>query len=280
MQGFFQYDDKRWLVNGAGMAGVSNGDRAIGNFVAEALWEYKNTFVEPRTLGCELEGTLSERQSMTLQIECSSGGGVVWDETVEFDYSRNFYEYQPSSLDTIAGNYTLRVMPATNTLNINADGVVFSMYRNGPRCTVNGQVSLIDTRYNLYWMEWLFSSCSQDRIDNPRKGKPREVGVARIDPIDPVSPHQNGGMYVVQYVAHAEKLVANAPAQVAWDRVCAQIFETTTAGSMKLGVPVGRIEQDVGVDNAQSAAFHGGKKLVAVRHIDPRAAAGPRGQCR
>jgi hypothetical protein len=65
-----------------------------------------------------------------------------------------------SSLAEIAGNYTLTVNAATNTLNINGDGTLFGMYHNGPRCTVNGTVSLIDSGFNLYRVEFSFSTCS------------------------------------------------------------------------------------------------------------------------
>ena len=164
MHGYFQHDEREWLVGGAGMVGISDGNRLIGNFVAQASWEFAaNTFVEPETLSCELDGSVRERQSMFLRIECSSGYRVVWNELVEFAYAGHSYEYQPSSLEAIAGNYTLPAGSQANTLNINSDGVVFGMFHLGLRCIVNGQLSLIDTRFNLYWLEWRFSSCSPPR---------------------------------------------------------------------------------------------------------------------
>ena len=161
MHGFFPYDERQWLIGGAGMVGVNDGNRLIGNFVAQASWELEtNVFVDPETLSCELDGSVRERRSMFLRIVCSSGDRAVWNELVEFVYAGHSYEYQPSSLEAIAGNYTLPAGLQTNTLNINSDGVVFGIFHLGLRCTINGQVSLIDTRYNLYWMEWRFSSCS------------------------------------------------------------------------------------------------------------------------
>jgi hypothetical protein len=64
-----------------------------------------------------------------------------------------------SSLADIAGNYTFPPKPQTNTLNINASGVVFGMLDNGPNCTVNGQVQIIDARFNLYRFEIQLSLC-------------------------------------------------------------------------------------------------------------------------
>ena len=157
MHGFFPYDERRWVVGGAGRVGVNDRNRLIGNFVAQASWELApNIFVDPETLSCELDGSLRERQSMLLRITCSGDGGVAWNELVEFAYAGHSYEYQPSSLEAIAGNYTLPAGTQTNTLNINSDGVVFGIFHLGLTCTVNGQVSLIDTRFNMYWMEWRF----------------------------------------------------------------------------------------------------------------------------
>ena len=191
--GYFQYDEFKWLVGGAGMLGVSNRNRVIGNFVAQASREFTaNTFVGPRTMSCELEGTVWERHLMVLRIDCS-GDGVAWNELVEIGYVGISYEYQPSSLDTIAGNYTLRVAPETNTFNINADGVVFGMFHLGFTCTVNGQVSLIDSRYNMYWMEWLFSNCSQPA---PRFEGAEYRGIAGVAPPDFVNDRE-GTVYVL-----------------------------------------------------------------------------------
>ena len=159
IRGFFLHDDKHWLIGGGGMVGVSGGNGVIGNFVAEALWEENNSFVESRTLSCDLRGTVWERHSMVMTIECS-GRDVAWEERAEFVYWDFSYEYQPSSLDAIAGNYAPPEAPQTNTLNINADGVVFGVYHFGARCTINGQVTVVDARYNLYWMEWQFSNCT------------------------------------------------------------------------------------------------------------------------
>ena len=49
---------------------------------------------------------------------------------------------------------------ATNSLNINGDGTLFGLYDNGPRCTLNGTVSIIDANFNLYRFEVLFSTCT------------------------------------------------------------------------------------------------------------------------
>ena len=37
---------------------------------------------------------------------------------------------------------------------------MFGIYHNGPRCTLNGTVSIIHPDFNLYRFEILFSSCT------------------------------------------------------------------------------------------------------------------------
>ncbi len=37
--------------------------------------------------------------------------------------------------------------------------MLFGIYVNGAECTVNGQVEAVEQRFNLYSVEWTFSSC-------------------------------------------------------------------------------------------------------------------------
>lgn len=83
----------------------------------------------PTNLGCDLSGDVTERVEMTLSIVCSDDLGIVYDETVSLFYVPEYEN--DSSLADIAGNYTLFFNPATNTLNVAADGTVFGMYDNG-----------------------------------------------------------------------------------------------------------------------------------------------------
>ena len=65
-----------------------------------------------------------------------------------------------SSLNAIAGNYTLSIRPTTNMLNITSDGTLFGMYHNGANCTVNGTVSVINADYSLLWVDWIMTDCT------------------------------------------------------------------------------------------------------------------------
>jgi hypothetical protein len=109
-------------------------------------------------LDCTVSGTVSTRASMQLTTVCVDSAGASTTTSLSFMYDARYDA--DSSLAEIAGNYTLSVNAATNTLNINGDGTLFGMYHNGPRCTLNGTVSIIHSDFNLYRFELLFSSCT------------------------------------------------------------------------------------------------------------------------
>jgi len=112
----------------------------------------------PTIISCSLSGTVVEHTRFTAQISCSDDDALIYDESVVL-MSQPGYQ-NGSSLDAIAGNYTLASNPATNTLNITTDGTVFGMYDNGPSCTVNGLVSIIDDRFSLLEVNWTLSMCT------------------------------------------------------------------------------------------------------------------------
>jgi hypothetical protein len=106
---------------------------------------------------CDLTGTVNERISLSLNVECTDPAGATRSATVTLGYDPD-YE-RDSSLALIAGNYTLTFRPLTNVLSINSDGILFGTYDNGPNCTVNGSVSLIDPAYSFYRFAWQLSAC-------------------------------------------------------------------------------------------------------------------------
>ena len=61
----------------------------------------------------------------------------------------------PSSLATIAGNYT----DGSNTLSIDGNGVIFEQDPT-TGCVINGRVSLINAQYNAYSLSVTFSMCT------------------------------------------------------------------------------------------------------------------------
>src|SRR5690606_9203063 len=106
---------------------------------------------------CEFTGTLRERSSMTIELECADDSGIERKDSLTLSYDGD-YETD-SSLARIAGTYTLRFGEQTNVLTIFDDGVVFGSYDNVFACTVNGLVTTIDPAFNLYRVEWQLSGC-------------------------------------------------------------------------------------------------------------------------
>lgn len=105
---------------------------------------------------CTFTGTLKERVSMSITVDCTEASGTDTHSTYILGYDNNYD--QASSLATLAGNYEFS-LSADNFLNIDANGVIFGNYHNGPNCTVNGTVAVIDPLYNLYDVEWHLSLC-------------------------------------------------------------------------------------------------------------------------
>jgi len=61
----------------------------------------------------------------------------------------------PSSLAAVAGNYS----DGNATLSINSNGVIFEQDPTSG-CVLNGQISLIDARYDVYSVSITDSNCS------------------------------------------------------------------------------------------------------------------------
>lgn len=166
---------------GSGAVVVTDGDRLAGSFDARGLGGESSSPEVAETERCEFEGSILERVAMHIDLECSGGGGSRSESrTLLFDarYERG------SSLDAIAGNYTLPFARLTNTLAIGNDGVVFGMYDNGPSCTVNGTVRPVDRRFNLYRFEWLLAGCG---VEHARFEGVRLSGLGFLSP--PGRPH-------------------------------------------------------------------------------------------
>lgn len=105
---------------------------------------------------CDFTGTLVERVSMNIVLDCKDSSGVTRSPSVILGYDTDYDG--GSSLATIAGNYTF-ALKSTNVLNIDGNGVIFGIYDNGPNCTVNGTAEIVDARYNLYALKWQMSLC-------------------------------------------------------------------------------------------------------------------------
>lgn len=144
------------IAFGSGAVSLDANNRVSGGYEAKGILPDPVSAI-PGVLTCDLAGTVNPRATLQVDLGCSDSNGPILDESLTF-FSRPGYD-QDSDLATIAGNYTLAQLAGTNTLNIAGDGTVFGMFNNGPNCTVNGQVALIDPDYNLYDVSWTLSSC-------------------------------------------------------------------------------------------------------------------------
>ena len=195
------------LSQGSGMLSVSDANDvdSIFHFVTQPGF----TFADGTTsANCSLSGTLSERQTMTIAVNCRTAAILRTQFTAALSYAE-FYD-SDSSLATIAGIY----QGPKAVLNIAGDGTVFSQ-EPGTGCVVNGQVNIIDSAFNAYDLEFTYSNCTgtdaamngasfagialiDDRVT------PQELDVAAIGDLDGDAVSFEG--YFVSFVETLERL--------------------------------------------------------------------------
>ncbi len=151
--GGFHFIDE-FLNQGSGILTVSNGNDVSGNF--QLVSELGFTFPDGTTLAdCTLSGTVTERQTLTVTVNCTTTAGNQDQITVTLDYVP-IYE-RDSSLATIAGTFDDGSGIVTN---IASDGTIFEQDPVSG-CVTNGQVSVIDNgAFNLYGVQFGFNNCT------------------------------------------------------------------------------------------------------------------------
>ena len=101
---------------------------------------------------CDFAGTLAERQSMTYDVACTTSLGGAFGGTITLTYDP-VYEMD-SSLARVAGTWDVQ----GDVLVIDVNGALF-LQSSQTGCVWNGQVSLIDTEWNLYAMSATAENC-------------------------------------------------------------------------------------------------------------------------
>ena len=136
---------------GSGILSVSNGNEVTANFqLVTGL--FGPFFPDGTTLAdCTLSGTVIERQTMSVTVNCTTTAGLQDEITVALAYEAN-YE-RNSSLATIAGMYN----DGNVVTDIASDGTIFAQNPSG--CIANGQIRVIDSAFNVYEFEFVFSNC-------------------------------------------------------------------------------------------------------------------------
>ena len=138
---------------GSGILSVSNGNDVSGNF--QLVTPLGITFPDGTTLAdCTLSGTVTERQTMTVTVNCTTTAGLQDQITVTLDYEA-IYD-SDSSLAAIAGIYGDGSGVVTD---IASDGTIFAQDPVSG-CVTNGQVNIIDPAFNAYDVQFGFSNCT------------------------------------------------------------------------------------------------------------------------
>lgn len=162
---------------GSGTLSVGDTDEISSSFFF--VTRPGSTFADGSTSAtCSLSGTVSERQTMAVVVNCRTAGLLRTDYTATLSYS-DIYE-RDSALDALAGNY----QGPRAVLNIAGDGTVFSQDPT-TACVVNGLASIIDSEFNAYAYEFTYSSCTGSDV---AMNGVSFAGIAVID--DRVSPQQ------------------------------------------------------------------------------------------
>ncbi len=142
-----------FLNQGSGILSVSNGNDVTANF--QLVTEFGFTFPDGTTLAdCTLSGTVTERQTMSVTVSCTTTAGLQDQITVTLNYDA-IYE-RDSSLATIAGVYDDGSGIVTD---IASDGMIFEQDPVSG-CVTNGQVAVIDSAFNAYDVQFGFSNCT------------------------------------------------------------------------------------------------------------------------
>jgi hypothetical protein len=98
-------------------------------------------------------GDVTQQSSLTItESGTTSMGTALPAATTTWAFS-NLY-LNPSSLATISGNYN----DGGATLTIDTNGVIVEQDADG--CEINGQISIINSSYNVYGVQFTFSNCT------------------------------------------------------------------------------------------------------------------------
>lgn len=132
---------------------VTSQNAVSANFTG--VTEFGTAFLDGSTSGTgTLTGTVQERMSLSGTSNFRTAAGNSNVSTVTLTY--NVIYERDSSLVTIAGNFT--EVTTGDVVNINANGAAF-MQDPVSGCVINGTVSIIDSRFNAYRVQYTYSSC-------------------------------------------------------------------------------------------------------------------------
>jgi hypothetical protein len=104
---------------------------------------------------CDGGGSVGEHDFWLATLHCTTRSGGSIESFTEFTYDA-LYD-RDSSLATIAGDYD----DSGSVISVSATGEIFEQ-DPGTGCVLNGQVSIIDARFNIYDVSVTYSNCMGD----------------------------------------------------------------------------------------------------------------------
>lgn len=104
-------------------------------------------------------GTIQERSSISATSAFTTSLGATTTSTISLLFDPLYNE--DSSLALIAGNYVDWWEYYDGVLNITSNGVLF-LQDPYTGCVVNGRVAIINASYNVYDVQFSYSSCRLD----------------------------------------------------------------------------------------------------------------------
>ena len=105
------------------------------------------------TADCTATGRLFQRFEFDLTLSCTTDMGATLDSTVTLTFNSVFD--LDSSLATVAANYDANGV----VLTLMSDGTMFEQDPN-TGCVLNGQITPLDPRFNMYDLAFTFASCT------------------------------------------------------------------------------------------------------------------------
>jgi hypothetical protein len=151
---FIRTDDAKFFGQ------VSTSDNSI-SVSAQAYAASAKPFPDGSTHGTwTMNGMIQERQSISATTAFTTDNGTQMQGSLDLKFDALYN--RPSSLATVAGYFFGTSDPIAEGINIGADG---SVAQYSQVCQTSGQISIIDSTYNIYRMQ-LTVKCANGTTTN------------------------------------------------------------------------------------------------------------------
>jgi len=103
---------------------------------------------------CSGTGMVQPSQTLTVSVDCMTSLGAAYSDSASLIYDSSLAN-RDSSLSVVAGNFN----GVNSVLTVSGNGVIFEQ-DPFTGCVINGQVSIIDARFNVYDVSITYSLCA------------------------------------------------------------------------------------------------------------------------